>query len=409
MRQIRKAIIAAVLIAAALTIGAFAESSVSLGVTTEALNQRTAANTSAKIVTTMPQNAVVLVINDGTSMPADWVKIQYKGTIGYAAKQWLAIDDTKTAALGQGTLTTDYVNFRAEPNTNATIHQMLRKNSNVEITGISSGWFKATYNGVEGYIYPEFIKVSNVNLAASALTVATVQAPAASTETLTETVAPMVETPAETTEQTAVTQNKGVLNTNYVNFRAEANTTSTVLHMFTKNDVVDINQVIGDWVKATHNGTTGYIFAEYVTLTTEDGVADVQAANNVVSEKGLAVVNKAKQYLGVPYVYGGASPSGFDCSGLVYYVYKQMGVTINRGATSQLSNGTAVSKGDLQPGDIVFFRDTRRASSGATHSGIYVGDNKFIHSPSAGQTVCITSLSSNYYAKYYLTARRIFD
>ena len=106
------------------------------------------------------------------------------------------------------------------------------------------------------------------------------------------------------------------------------------------------------------------------------------------------------QYLGVPYVYGGASPSGFDCSGLVMYAFAQMGVSLPHSSYAQYSMGVAVSRDQLQPGDLVFF-------NGLGHVGIYVGGGQFIHAPHTGDVVKISSLSESWYASTYVGARRI--
>mgnify|MGYP000431029294 CR=1 FL=1 len=119
-----------------------------------------------------------------------------------------------------------------------------------------------------------------------------------------------------------------------------------------------------------------------------------------------AIVDYAYSFLGTPYVYGGASPSGFDCSGFTMYVYNQLGISLPHGATPQLKYGTYVSRSELQPGDLVFFSD---GSYPASHVGIYVGDDQFIHASSSyynGHCVVITSLSETYYNNHYLTARR---
>ena len=112
-----------------------------------------------------------------------------------------------------------------------------------------------------------------------------------------------------------------------------------------------------------------------------------------------SVVSIAEQYLGVPYRWGGASPSGFDCSGLVMYVYAQVGVSLPHSSYSQYGMGSPVSRGDLQPGDLVFF-------DGLGHVGIYVGGNSFIHAPHTGDVVKISSISG-WYASTYVGARRI--
>jgi cell wall-associated NlpC family hydrolase len=111
------------------------------------------------------------------------------------------------------------------------------------------------------------------------------------------------------------------------------------------------------------------------------------------------VVGIAMRYLGVPYVWGGSSPSGFDCSGLVAYAYGQMGVSLPHYTGAQWNVGVAVSRGDLQPGDLVFF-------DGLGHVGLYIGGDQFIHAPHSGTVVQISSLSG-WYASTYVGARRI--
>jgi peptidoglycan DL-endopeptidase CwlO len=117
------------------------------------------------------------------------------------------------------------------------------------------------------------------------------------------------------------------------------------------------------------------------------------------STLGGQAVAIAEQYLGVPYVWGGASPSGFDCSGLTMYVYAQLGVSLPHNAAAQYGMGTPVPRSDLEPGDLVFF-------DGLGHVGIYVGGNSFIHAPHTGTVVQISSLSG-WYSSEYVGARRI--
>ena len=107
----------------------------------------------------------------------------------------------------------------------------------------------------------------------------------------------------------------------------------------------------------------------------------------------------AMRYLGVPYVWGGASPAGFDCSGLVMYVFAQLGVSLPHYTGAQWNMGVPVARGDLQPGDLVFF-------DGLGHVGIYIGGGQFIHAPHTGTVVQISSMSG-WYAATYVGARRI--
>lgn len=123
------------------------------------------------------------------------------------------------------------------------------------------------------------------------------------------------------------------------------------------------------------------------------------------SGNGQAVINYAMDFLGVNYVYGGTSPSGFDCSGLVYYCYGHFGYPLNRTAAGLAYNGTAVSKSDLLPGDVILF--TSGSGSYIGHTGMYVGNGQFIHAPHTGDVVKISDLSSSYYTQHYWGARRI--
>jgi len=111
-------------------------------------------------------------------------------------------------------------------------------------------------------------------------------------------------------------------------------------------------------------------------------------------------VGVAMQYLGTPYVWGGASPGGFDCSGFVMYVYSQVGVYLPHHAADQYNYGTPVSRDELEPGDLVFF-------DGLGHVGIYIGGGQFVHSPHTGDVVKISSLDDSWYAATYVGARRL--
>jgi peptidoglycan DL-endopeptidase CwlO len=128
-------------------------------------------------------------------------------------------------------------------------------------------------------------------------------------------------------------------------------------------------------------------------------VVDPPATYAPPPSKYGGVVGIAMQYLGIPYVYGGASPSGFDCSGFVMYVFGQIGVSLPHNAAAQYGYGMPVSRDQLQPGDLVFF-------NGLGHVGIYIGGGQFIHSPHTGDVVKISSISG-WYSSTWVGARRL--
>ena len=137
-----------------------------------------------------------------------------------------------------------------------------------------------------------------------------------------------------------------------------------------------------------------------VTLTVESTPSPTPTPQPVpIGEQAVQI---AKSYIGVPYVWGGTSPSGFDCSGLVQYVYARLGIDISRTTYTQINDGRSVAKSELKGGDLVFFAN----SNGVHHVGIYIGSGQFIHAPQTGDVVKISNLNdrSDYYG-----ARRIVE
>jgi len=134
------------------------------------------------------------------------------------------------------------------------------------------------------------------------------------------------------------------------------------------------------------------------------GTANIQAEETTESKIEDVLISNAKTHLGSRYLFGGTSHEGFDCSGFSQTVFKQTGIDIPRTTEEQYKLGTAVNKEDLQKGDLIFFETIRK---GPSHLGIYIGDNKFIHS-SSSKGVAISNLNDPYYwGPRYLGARRV--
>lgn len=262
----------------------------------------------------------------------------------------------------------------------------------------SNGWVKIDFNGNSGYISREYLSNTEIK-------------PIVEEETKPEENKPVEEKPV-------IEDNTGVAITGWVksslNLRSEANTSSKVLAVLPKGEKISGTESNG-WVKISYNGKTGYVAKSYISSTeigkdTAENNEEIKDDNNVVNSSTIdKIVNGAKGYLGYKYVYGSANPNvGFDCSGLVYYLYRtHAGITLNRNSAAQASNGYQVSKSNLKPGDLLFFATA--GGRGISHVGIYIGNGQMVHASTPQTGVIQDNINSKYYTDNFVTARRIIN
>jgi len=188
-------------------------------------------------------------------------------------------------------------------------------------------------------------------------------------------------------------QKRGLITADVLNVRSGAGTSYAKVASLKAGNVVDIVADVGNgWYQIG----SGYISSEYVPLVG----ADYQAS----SALGASAAAMAKSLLGCRYRSGAAGPSSFDCSGLMYYIYKQLGHPIARGSSSQYYNsGYFVSTNAMQPGDLIFFQGTYN-TSGASHVGIYVGNGMMIH---CGDPISYANINTSYWQQHFYTFARL--
>jgi murein DD-endopeptidase len=136
------------------------------------------------------------------------------------------------------------------------------------------------------------------------------------------------------------------------------------------------------------------------------GAIDTETAAANPRHRGEALAQLAVKLLGAPYRFGGATPAGFDCSGLVFYAHRELGLTVPRTSRDQARVAEEISQRKLERGDLVFFRIGKRH---VDHVGIYIGDRLFIHAPRSGRPVTLQSLDDEYYEKHFSGAGRFWD
>ena len=294
---------------------------------------------------------------------------------------------------GIGFVNASALNLRQAPDTGAAILATANSGECVVILASEGDWYRVLYNLQEGYMSAEYLSVAS----------------------------------AENAEL-----GYGTVTGSTVNLRTGPGTNYSLAGSVSAGERCYIIGVNSGWYKILHDSVSCYIRSDYLKLTeipyenqasantpqyfrqgktigalpNASAVISTSAASSYTGNvTGAQILAKAVTYLGAPYVYGGASPSGFDCSGFVYYVYGTFGISVGRTPEAQYGAGTRVDKSELQAGDIVLFSGT--GGSGITHAGIYAGNGQFIHSPNSRSTVSYSDLTSGYWSEHFYCGIRV--
>lgn len=413
----------------------------------ETIRMRKEASTESSVVTLISLDEEVEVLSE----EGEWYKIKYKTYTGYVRKDMLDVDGKTEVAQNTNSENTNSENTTSQeeikdkieigytgtiaskldlklvPSITSSNINTIDENSKITIKDIINKWSYVEIDNKSGWVLTSKIKVSeqkNEEVKPEDNKEQAVEE--TKKEDNTEKTTSKEETKTEEKKKTEVTK---YVSAETLNMRETANNNAKLINQLKVNTKVTVLETEGTWSKIKVNGKTGYVASKYlsdkkvdVTSRSEEisrGKENTQTENTSSknesntqgtssSASGNNIVAYAKKYMGYKYVSGGSSPStGFDCSGFTSYVYKQCGISISRSSSAQASNGTAVSKSNLQPGDLVIFNN--RANTSIGHVGIYIGGNTFIHAGNSGTGVITTSLSDSYYQARYVTGRRIIN
>lgn len=387
-----------------------------------ALNVRIAPSTDSEIVDQLDCAAQVNI----TEKLDGWYKVTYgeDNDTGYVSSVSIthSKQDAENARLkafmyetGVAVVSEGALNIRSGAGTNFPVVDQLDNGEDVIVIEKDNEWFKVYYgiNYDMGYVIGESISING-------------SVPKADV------------TGAQTERAEKTIKGKGIIAVDGgVNVRSTPSETSSVISQIAQGAKVSILDTKEGWTKIAFDSNTviGYVKSEFIKDAEEPTPApkssesskssktkssesssksssskssgkssdSESSSSSKPSSKGQAIVEEAKKYLGVKYVYGGSSPSGFDCSGLVQYVCRKNGISVARSSREQFHNGVAVSRDNLQPGDLVFFQKNGTIH----HVGIYVGNGQMIHAPQTGKTVSYQSINTPGRISGYAGARRV--
>lgn len=406
-------------------------------VTADTLNLRSEASTDSSIVKLLNQGEELDVISD----EGDWLRVSSDGTEGYVSKDYVQVNEetvnttpetptetpTQTpttenpSETGTGTtVVTSKVNqdtqIRILPLINSNVLENISSGATVTIITSTNKWTFVETDTISGWILNSALEENTTSTSDNQTTENTDNGNTDDTNSSENN--DTTNQSSDTMYDTAVTK---YINGSSVYIRNEPSTDASIVISLIRNTDVTVTGENGDWYKVKYGDFEGYIFKELLsdeqteqtnrhmplaeTTNLQENIE--QTSNSNESSLGQEIVEYAKQYLGYPYVYGGAGSSSFDCSGFTMYVYKNFGYSLSHSARAQSKMGTYVEKENLQPGDLVFFLDYETMDD-IGHCGIYIGDGNFIHASSGtGYCVKISTLLSGSYDRRYATARRL--
>ena len=357
----------------------------------------------------------------GTSAESNISSITDAGVSTYPSPAPGSTSNNSSSDGKAGYISGDYVRFRSGPSTSHSILGTYDYGKKLTILGSSGDWTYCRIDGQEGYVFSTYVAVSQSSSTADSSSNTgssdesqpydDIEIPSNYRSTVQRTRGASLYSnveinpakvpsywPGSTANTTTTDPTAAYINANNVRFRSAPSMSSGILGELSFGSAVTITGTSGEWTAITYKGTAGYVYSSYVT------VGQYQSSSVGGTVKGREIADYALTFVGYSYVWGGASPStGFDCSGLVYYVYKHFGYTLNRVAADQAKNGVHVDPSNLQPGDILCFYS---GNSYIGHVGIYIGNNRFVHAQNSATGVVTTELAG-YYASRGYEARRI--